>query len=150
MLGLHAPARYPDANMKLYLMQHGEAEAADVDPERPLSERGRRDVEAMAALLAASGLLAVGKAEPIEGIRPNDSVEAFISDADVWEQDTLVVGHLPFMARLVARLMLRDPQREVVDYRPGSVVCLERRDADAWVLAWMIRPDVLARVADEA
>jgi phosphohistidine phosphatase len=157
--------------MKLYLMQHGEAEAEEVDPERPLSARGRQEVQAMAALLAASGvqvervwhsgklravqtaqilagkLLPAGKAESIDGIRPNDPVEAFVADADVWELDTLVVGHLPFMSRLVAQLVLADPRREVVNYLPGSVVCLERRAADAWVLDWMVRPDVLARGA---
>jgi len=167
------PARYPDKPMKLYLAQHGEAEASEVDPKRPLSEQGREDVQAMAALLAASGvrvervwhsgklraqqtaqllagkLLTAGKVEPIDGIRPNDPVEAFVTDADVWEQDTLIVGHLPFMSRLVALLTLGDPQRELVDYRPGSVVCLERRAADAWVLAWMIRPDLLATGAED-
>lgn len=167
------PARYPDKPMKLYLAQHGEAEASEVDPERPLSERGRGEVQAMAALLAASGvqvervwhsgklraqqtalilagkLLAAGKAEPIDGIRPNDPVEAFVADADVWEQDTLIVGHLPFMSRLVSLLVRGDAQREIVDYRPGSVACLERGAADAWVLAWMIRPDLLARGAQD-
>jgi phosphohistidine phosphatase len=160
--------------MKLYLVQHGEAVAREVDPDRPLSEQGRRDVQAMAALLAASGvrvervwhsgkrraqqtaqllaskLLAAGKAEAVDGIRPNDPVEAFITDADVWEQDTLVVGHLPFMSRLVSLLVTGDPQRDIVDYHPGSVACLERRDADTWVLAWMVRPDVLAAGADKA
>ena len=158
--------------MKLYLVQHAEAVAKEVDPDRPLSERGRRDAQAMAAGLAASGvrverawhsgklraeqtaqllagkLLTAGKAEAVDGIRPNDPVEAFIADADVWEQDTLVVGHLPFMARLVALLVTGDPQREIVDYRPGSVACLERRNADTWVLVWLVRPDVLAVDAD--
>lgn len=153
-------------------MQHGEAVPGEVDPERPLSEQGRRDVQAMAALLATAGirverawhsgkrraqqtaqllagkLLIAGKAEPIDGIRPNDPVEVFVADADVWEQDTLVVGHLPFMSRLVALLLTGDPQRDVVDYQPGSVVCLERRSADAWVLAWMVRPDMLATDTD--
>ncbi len=167
------PPRYPDKHMKLYLAQHGEAETSEVDPERPLSGQGREDVQAMAALLASSGvrvervwhsgklraqqtalilageLLTAGKAEPIDGIRPNDPVEAFVADVDVWEQDTLLVGHLPFMARLVSLLLTGNPQRDVVDYQPGSVACLERRDADAWVLAWMIRPDLLARGAED-
>lgn len=153
--------------MKLYLAQHGEALPSEDDPERPLSPQGRRDVQALADLLASSGvrvervwhsgkrrarqsaqllagkLLISGKAEPIDGIRPNDPVEAFVADADVWEQDTLVVGHLPFMSRLVSRLTLGEAQPDIVDYRPGSVVCLERRDAERWVLAWMVRPELL-------
>src|SRR5688572_29245639 len=37
--------------MRLYLVQHGEAVPEQVDPQRPLSEAGRRDVQAMARLL---------------------------------------------------------------------------------------------------
>ena len=37
--------------MKLYLMQHGDALQKDVDPDRPLSPRGRRDIEKIAAFL---------------------------------------------------------------------------------------------------
>ena len=30
--------------MRLYLVQHGEAVAKEVDPDRPLSEHGREDI----------------------------------------------------------------------------------------------------------
>src|SRR5688500_9788627 len=42
--------------MRLYLVQHGEAVPEQVDPQRPLSEAGRRDVQAMARLLAGAGI----------------------------------------------------------------------------------------------
>ena len=38
--------------MRLYLIQHGDALDKSVDPDRPLSEAGLHDVEAMAAFLA--------------------------------------------------------------------------------------------------
>ena len=154
--------------MKLYLVQHGEAVPKAEDPERPLSEQGSRDVLAVAALLQAGGVrvekvwhsgkaraeqtarllagavLARGrKPQAIEGITPNAAVADFSLDADVWEEDTLVVGHLPFMARLVALLTTGDSEREIVSYYPGSVVCLERADAGHWVVLWMVRPDML-------
>jgi phosphohistidine phosphatase len=31
--------------MKLYLMQHGQAMAKEQDPERPLTQQGRQDVD---------------------------------------------------------------------------------------------------------
>ena len=155
--------------MKLYLAQHGEAVPATEDPERPLSAQGRRDVRAVADLLQAAGVrvervwhsgktraaqtakLLAGavlprgrKPQSVEGIGPNAPVAEFIIDADVWEEDTLVVGHLPFMARLVALLTTGDSVRDIVGYYPGSIVCLERADAGHWVLLWMIRPDILA------
>ena len=42
--------------MKLYLTQHGLAVAKDVDPERPLSEQGRRDVRRLVDFLADAGV----------------------------------------------------------------------------------------------
>ena len=70
------------------------------------------------------------------------SVEEFIADIDVWQEDTLVVGHLPFMARLVSRLVTGEMERECVRYTPGSIVCLEREAPEQWVLAWMLRPEL--------
>jgi len=154
--------------MKLYLIQHGEAVPRAEDPGRPLSAQGCRDVRAVAELLQSAGvrvervwhsgklraeqtakLLAAAvlprgrKPEAIDGIGPNAPVAEFSVDADVWEEDTLVVGHLPFMARLVALLTTGDSEGEIVGYSPGSVACLERADAGHWVLLWMIRPDIL-------
>ena len=41
--------------MRLYLVQHGDAVPERLDPERPLSAAGRREVEAVARLLAGAG-----------------------------------------------------------------------------------------------
>ncbi len=158
----------PLDNMKLYLVQHGEAVSKQEDPERPLSEQGIRDVQAMADLLdhapvkvarvwhsgkrraaqtadiLARAVLSGDKAEAVEGVNPNDPVDEFATDADVWEEDTLVAGHLPFMSRLVSLLVTGKSDTELVAYQPGSVVCLERVDAERWVILWMLRPDMVA------
>jgi phosphohistidine phosphatase len=150
--------------MRLYLVQHGEAVDKTVDPQRPLSDQGREDVGAMAARLTGAGvrvervwhsgklragqtadLIAKalnrgGRTEAISGIKPNDDVAAFAQDADVWDQDTLVVGHQPFMGRLVAYLLTGDADAALVAFRPGSVVCLERDGDGSWLLQWMLRP----------
>lgn len=154
--------------MRLYLVQHGAALGKDVDPQRPLSEQGGRDVRAMADFLGAAGIrveriwhsgkrraeqtaaalsrqvLPRGRIEATAGINPNDSVQEFALDADCWQEDTLVVGHLPYMSRLVSLLICGDPDREMVSYRPGSVVCLERSAAQQWTLQWMLPPGLLA------
>jgi phosphohistidine phosphatase len=155
--------------MKLYLVQHGEAVDKDVDPERPLSEQGREDVSAVAGRLAnagvqverlwhsgktraeqTAGLLAKavcrgGRPEAITGIKPNDDVTAFAQDADVWDQDTLLVGHLPFMGRLVAHLLVGDATVPLVAFRPGTVACLERDGEGHWLLHWMLPPGLAGR-----
>ena len=153
--------------MRLYLVQHGAALDRETDPARPLSASGREDVKAMADFLKGAGIrvervwhsgksraeqtaqllakavLSRGKIEKVGGIDPDDDVAGFVSDADVWEQDTLVVGHLPFMSRLVARLVAGDPEHAIAGFTPGSVVCLERCDVDRWMLLWILRPDLL-------
>ena len=42
--------------MKLYLAQHGEACPKDIDPDRPLTDQGREDIERLAAFLARAGI----------------------------------------------------------------------------------------------
>jgi len=153
--------------MKLYLVQHGQAVPKQEDPGRPLSEQGREEVQRVAACLGEAGVRVVrvwhsgklratetagilagevcsGKqVEMIKGIQPNDPVDEFASDADVWGEDTLVVGHLPFMSRLVSLLVAGDSKHELVHYTPGSVVCLQRDDTDRWVISWMLSPGLL-------
>ena len=155
--------------MKLYLAQHGEACAKDIDPERPLTDKGREDIERLAEFLARAGievervidsgklraaqtadLLAASVAPLVElethdRINPNDDPRAFDWEQATGGQDTLVVGHLPFMARLVSLLVVGDPDRSMTAYRPGSVVCLERDSDGHWQIDWMIRPHLLGQ-----
>jgi len=157
--------------MKLYLVQHGDAVAKEVDPDRPLSDQGRRDVACMAAFLGIAGVrvprvlhsgktrarqtaqlfsAAVGtgaSAEEIAGIAPLDSAGDFARPLNEWTEDTMVVGHLPFMAKLVSHLIVDDEDRSVVGFQPGTVTCVERTEAGPWSLRWMLRPELLASVA---
>jgi phosphohistidine phosphatase len=153
--------------MKLYLVQHGAACAKEVDPERPLTDEGRVDVERLAAFLGQSGMrvgriihsgklraeqtaqclaavVAPGVLIESSGIiNPNDNPGAFDWQSGSWDHDTLVVGHLPFMAKLVAHLVYGDENRPVAAFQPGSMVCLERQDGSDWQINWMIRPELL-------
>jgi phosphohistidine phosphatase len=157
--------------MRLYLVQHGAALDRQVDPARPLSEQGAKEVTRMAKALGAAGvrveriwhsgkrraeqtaailarqLLSGGSIDWVTGIDPLDSVQEFVADADVWLEDTLVVGHLPFLSRMVSLLLCGDPERELVVFLPGSVVCLERGHTGQWSLLWMLRPDLQGKEA---
>jgi phosphohistidine phosphatase len=152
--------------MKLYLVQHGEACAKDIDPNRPLTERGAVDVDRLAAFLKQAGiqvdrvihsrkLRALQTAERLADvvapgaeleasgiINPNDNPKAFDWQSESWDKDTLIVGHLPFMAKLVSHLVIEDEGRLITAYKPGSVVCLERFDDAHWQIEWMLRPDL--------
>jgi phosphohistidine phosphatase len=152
--------------VKLYLVQHGDALAKNIDPGRPLSEMGQLDVERMAGAFAEhieiSRVIHSGKtrarqtAETLAGyidselpveifnsINPNDPVEAFAQLVDDWSEDLLVVGHLPFMSKLVSLLLTGSAEEAVVSYSPGSIVCLESTGEGGWQLLWMVRPELL-------
>lgn len=151
--------------MRLYLVQHGDAIQEQVDPERPLSATGRREVEAVARLLANAGtrvvrvahsgklraqqtaeLLAAALApavvpEIMTGLNPNDPVEPAARKIAGWS-DTILVGHLPFMGKLMACLVAGDERRPVAAFVPGTVVCLEQGEAGRWAISWMVRPEL--------
>jgi phosphohistidine phosphatase len=155
--------------MRLYLVQHGDAAPEQLDPERPLSAAGRQDVEAVGRLLASNGIraehlahsgklraqqtaellataLAPGMVPDImPGLSPNDPVEPVARTIADWTSSVMLVGHLPFMGKLVARLVAGDERKSVAAFVPGTVVCLQQDEAGYWVISWMVRPELAAR-----
>jgi phosphohistidine phosphatase len=153
--------------MNLYLVQHGEACVKDVDPKRPLTEHGKAEVERLAAFLHQAGIQvarlihsgklravqtaeilakAIGPGVELESsglINPNDNPKAFDWQQGSWIKDTLIVGHLPFLAKLVSHLVIDDEDRLITAFQPGSVVCLEHQNDTLWQINWMIRPELL-------
>lgn len=153
--------------MKLYLVQHGEATSKEVDPARPLTKQGQMDIERLAAFLKQAGIKAervihsgkrraqqtaeilaqaIGSGVELESsgmINPNDNPKAFDWQSESWDKDTLIVGHLPFMAKLVSHLLINDDTRLITAYQPGSIVCLEHDDKAGWLIDWMLRPELL-------
>jgi phosphohistidine phosphatase len=153
--------------MRLYVVQHGEACSKDVDPQRPLTDQGREDVERLSAFLGDAGvavarvidsgklraaqtadLLAATVAPLVElethdGIHPNDDPTAIDWLTATAGQDALVVGHLPFMGRLVSWLVAGDPDKPLVAFEPGSIVCLQGDAEGHWRIGWMIHPELL-------
>ncbi len=155
--------------MHLYLVQHGLAVPKDEDPARPLSEQGRKDIGRMAAFLARTRP-AIGRvvhsgkvramqtalvfAETIgpgriveqaaDGLAPKDAPDMFADVVNTWTDDTMIVGHLPHLARLTGLLVSGDADETVVHFQPGTVVCLERgENGGGWTVAWAVRPELL-------
>lgn len=153
--------------MRLYLVQHGEAKSKDVDPGRPLTEKGARDVEKVAAFLKPLGLSVgavrqSGKARAAEtaeilarslavkegvveraGLAPNDPVVPVKEEIARAAGDLMIVGHLPFLGKLAALLVAGAESADVVSFRNGGVVCLERGRGGSWSVLWAVTPEVL-------
>ena len=151
--------------MAIYLAQHGKSAPKEVDPERGLTEEGIAEVERVAARLAAGGVgvdvirhsgksraaqtaaifaRALGPKKGVEtrsGIDPMDDVEPIARTLPA-DRDELIVGHLPFMQRLVSALVTGDADAAVLAFQNGGVVCLERHEpARRWIIRWTVFPN---------
>jgi|SRR5271157_3878081 phosphohistidine phosphatase len=153
--------------MKLYLIQHGEATAEEIDPSRPLTAKGRSDVQKIASFLKGvrvrpDAILHSGKtrarqtAEIIaaqlgpdcqvrerEGLAPNDPVTTLTKEILGKADDLMIVGHLPFLGKLASLLFAGSQSKNPVAFRQGGVVCLQRNEDKTWQVAWMVTPEVL-------
>lgn len=152
--------------MRLYLVQHGEATPKETEPNRPLTERGRKDVFQMAKFLKRAGTRVIatwhseklraiqtaqilGKAVSVEivkqkGLAPNDPVDRWLEELNTRVKDVMMVGHLPFLERLASLLLAGDESSQIVAFKPGAVACLKREDAgEKWSLAWIKFPELV-------
>lgn len=154
--------------MVVYLVQHAEATSKDVDPDRPLTEKGHQDTQHVAEFAArldldvgriyhsgklraqqtadilADALLRDRSAETHDGLGPVDDVVPVAKEVQSADRPTMLVGHLPFMPRLTAYLVAGDEEASVVNYHNGAIVCLVG-DGDNWQVDWILTP-AMARV----
>jgi phosphohistidine phosphatase len=131
--------------MRVYLVQHGEAEEKTVNPERPLTVKGRADVTLVATFLKKAairpemvlhsgkqraqetaelfaGILGCGSVEPRDGLAPMDPVLPVDYYLQGVGQSVMLVGHLPFMDKLASFLLADDNEDSgTVAFQMGAV-----------------------------
>lgn len=154
--------------MRLYLVQHAEPKSREEDPERPLSEKGLRDIEKIARYakyqlridakqIFHSGKLRAQQTAKIlaEYLTPQKEMIADVdleplADPGVWRkrlaesiEDNVLVGHLPHLSKLASVLLVRDESKELVAFKMGAILCLERDQQSCWTICWMITPDTI-------
>lgn len=149
--------------MDFYLVRHGEAVSEMSDPRRPLALTGRAAVDRLARLAAArgvrvstilhSGILRARQTAEIlaehlasttgvrvaGGLSPEDEPALAAAELAVAPESVILVGHLPHLARLAGLLVKRDPEREIVEFKPAVMACVRRRER-RWTLAWTLDP----------
>ncbi|HYA86473.1 MAG TPA: phosphohistidine phosphatase SixA [Nitrospirota bacterium] len=152
--------------MLLYLVRHGEAKRENEDPAQGLTQKGRADVLRVAqflqnknfslsrvlhssktraretAVIFADHLKPVYGVSEAENLAPLDNPEMWANRIAGMNEDTMLVGHLPFMARLAGLLLCGDKEKSPIDIKPGGIVCLTRSDDRRWSLEWMIAPEI--------
>ena len=155
--------------MLLYIARHGLAIPKDEHPGCPLSKVGRRDTARIASFLARSRptikrIIHSGKTraaqtaliyaetlgpgrfveEATEGLSPNDPTGPMVRALASWNEDTMLVSHLPLVGKLAARLVNGDEGQSFIDFQAGSVACLKKStSSENWTLAWAISPGLL-------
>ena len=148
--------------VRCYLVRHGDALSAHVDPERPLSDRGREEVAVLGRMalgrnvqvgeICHSGIRRARETaeilarylKPSRGVRqiagllPDDDPELGKADLELVDEPVMWVGHLPYMNRLAALLVAGAP---AVEFMPATMICYSKSGV-RWRLEWRLAPDV--------
>lgn len=154
--------------MRLYLVQHGEAEPKEVNADRPLTEKGKADSARTAEFMKKSGIkphfiwhsaklraeetakIFSDRLKPVkglerrEGLAPNDPVNEVFSLIESHEEDIMLVGHMPFLQKLASLLITGDESVRAVKFTQGGVVGLEKSEANNWQVIFSLSADIIS------
>lgn len=149
--------------MRLYLIQHGIALPESEDPQKGLSDKGVVQTQKMAEFLRrqdtkidliwhSKKLRAVQTAQIFfqhitaaeiverDDINPQDSVDEFAAELQAADKDAMIVGHLPFLQKLAAKMLANSTNIDLISFKNSRVVCLEYKEN--WKVLWMVSPDL--------
>lgn len=152
--------------MKIYLVRHGESVSSDIDPNQPLSSVGRDQTQSVAKHLngcqveideimhsvkarakQTAEILGQTLAPKValterEGLKPMDPVEPLVNEIKSFERNVMLVGHLPFMEKLLTVLLFKREEISPVLFSGSCVVCLEGEGSE-WKISWVVSPQLI-------
>ena len=144
--------------MRCYLVRHGDAMPETEDPARPLSVPGRAEVAELgraavargvtAAEIRHSGLLRArqtaellaavlhppGGVRGVAGLAPQDDPDVTAGELEAAGEPVMLVGHLPHLGRLAARLTGSPTE---IELGTATMLCLARGHR-GWTIEWQI------------
>jgi phosphohistidine phosphatase len=147
----------------MYLVHHGDAVGPDVSPMRPLSDRGRIEVDMLAEQAAARGakpdviwhsgkMRARQTAEAYRrrcnpmaefsacrGLQPTDPTTWITTLIAGDSREIMLVGHFPHLPRLLGRLLSGDADAPPAEFPLNGMVALEEVD-ERWEERWRLKP----------
>ncbi len=152
--------------MALFLVQHGKSLPKEKDPEQGLSGQGIADVERIAGVarghrirvsliqhsgkkrakqtaeIFAASLNPEKGAEERSGLKPLDDVTV-VADEISSKENTMFVGHLPFMERLTSYLIIGSTDKPVFRFQNGGILCFDQDpESSTWVIKWSLMPNI--------
>ena len=149
--------------MKLYLIQHAEATSVPDEPEKILSATGKDNIRKTAFwfgwlkpeldLIWHSGLKRARETAEILarildcgvvpqtrlGLGPNDPVMPVKEELQRLEKNVVIVGHMPFLAKLAGLLLTENQLIQPVKFCNAGIVCISCW-LDGCAVEWMVTP----------
>ena len=154
--------------VRLYLIRHAHAVAADEEAERPLSKKGREQVRRLANFLKHSDvfrpdeiwhsplvrsrqtaeLLArhLDLAPPllrVVDLKPADAPRTAARRIGKIEKSLAIVGHEPHLSALASLLVAGATEPTLFVLKKCAALALERGDR-GWQVRWLISPEAIA------
>lgn len=155
--------------MALFLVQHGLSEAKNIDPTRGLTSQGVAEAKLISEVadnygVKVANIVHSGKkraeqtaaiyqlalspttpAKAIPGLDPLDEIEPFARSIEA-DSDLMVVGHLPFLQRLLSFLTTGSEDIQVYQFQNSGIVCLDcNKETDGslnWFIKWTLNPNI--------
>jgi len=153
--------------MSLYLVRHAHALSAEEDPARPLSQRGRKQVAALAAFLRGTeafqtaevwhsplarsvetAQLLVAALEldarqlEVAGLEGDDDPAIVAEQLRNRTRPLAVIGHEPHLSALASLLVAGETEPARFILKKAAVLALEKTDG-AWAVRWQVSPEIL-------
>ena len=152
--------------MALYVVQHGKSLPKAQDPGKGLSAQGKIETERIAGVakgyrVKVSRILHSGKKRaretaeilasllssaddmgPRNGMNPLDDVRAFADSIEL-DKNVMLVGHLPFLERVIGQLVCGNPDQIVFKLQNSGILCLDRvPEVKNPVIRWALMPSI--------
>lgn len=149
--------------MRIYLMQHGHSLPENIDPNRGLSEQGKKETRKIGWFLKKRNIkiatawhssklrskqtaqiiseyLHPAKLVERNDINPNDPVERFPREIEKTGEELLIVGHLPFLQKLCSEILADSSSYDLVSFKNSGVICIE--NGGDYKILWVVVPEI--------
>ncbi len=153
--------------MLLYLVQHAEAHPKEADQSRSLSEKGISDITRVAeyagqisvsvhqiihsgkmrafqtAQVLADHVIVDMEVLESDGLLPIDDPVNWYDRIAKMNNDIMLVGHLPYLAKLTGLLICGSKDKSAVNFENSCIVCMKRSDEGIWAIEWIVKPGMV-------
>jgi phosphohistidine phosphatase len=152
--------------MALYLVQHGQSLSKEQDPLKGLTDLGREQTALIAGVAAgynvpvskvahsgklraqqtaeifADALNPQNGVETVSGIAPLDDV-ASVAGSLAMDDNLMLVGHLPFMEKMIAFLVTGQEQPSIFRMQNSGIVSIDIDPRTGkFIIKWTLMPKI--------